>query len=80
MCEPSACMCVYHIKSWLLKRSEEGTLELELQMTVNHLMGAWESHLGLPQEQHVLLTAEPSLWHHKQKFGSSVDTPCQSES
>jgi hypothetical protein len=32
-------MCVHHMKFWHLKRSEEGTLDLELQMTVSHHMG-----------------------------------------
>lgn len=43
------------------QKSTPGPLELELQMTESHHVGAWELNLGLLQEQQVLLTSEPQL-------------------
>jgi hypothetical protein len=49
-----ACMCVHHKSAWCPQRSEKG-------IRFSRHTGSWELNLGPLQEQHVLLTAEPSL-------------------
>ena len=54
VCLPASCACS------VLEghRRASDSLELELQMGVSHL---WELNSGSPEEQSLLLTAEPSL-------------------